>query len=78
MWSKTWKDDLVTYAHIFLLSFLFILGAVNSDKLLALVQAITPLFSTYFGLTYFLIMVSAVGLRSVCMKIADGFVKKYS
>jgi hypothetical protein len=76
--SKTWKDDAVTYAHIFYVAFLFVLGAFNSDKVLSLIKAITPLFETYFGLTYLLVMVSAVGLRSVCMKVADGFIKKYS
>ena len=76
--SKTWKDEIVTYSFLGLVSYLFLLGTFSSEKLISLVKSVAPLFETYFGLTFFLVMISSVGLKSVCMKIADGFVKKYS
>lgn len=76
--SKTWKDEIVTYSFLGLVSYLFLLGTFSSEKLISLVKSVAPLFETYFGLTFFLVMIASVGLKSVCMKIADGFVKKYS
>jgi hypothetical protein len=76
--SKTWKDEVVTYSFLGFVSYLFLLGTFSSETLISLVKSVAPLFETYFGLTFFLVMIASVGLKSVCMKIADGFVKKYS
>jgi len=76
--GKTPKDDVVTYSFIAWVSIIMVILFFNADKGIMIINSLILLFGEkYFGLTFMLVCISAVGLRSVASKLVEGFVNKY-
>jgi hypothetical protein len=75
--EQTFKDDFITYAiYIFLFC---IVGVLFYDGVrgVMIIENIKLLFEGYFGLTFMLVSISAVGLRHIALKAVEGFINKY-
>lgn len=76
--EKSIKDDFVTFAIYGFLFFIVSIFLFSPESGEIIIKNIKPLFESYFGLTFMLVSISAVGLRQVAFKVAEGFIKKYS
>jgi len=71
--EKTWKDEFITV--IPWITLLYILGILTFNPTTGkeIIEALTVLLSGNFGIILVIISLSAAGLKSVAMKIAEGF-----
>jgi len=71
--GETWKDDAVTYFVIVFITIFAIAGFISLEKTKGVVEILTALLATYFGLVFVITTITAVGGRRLLNKLVDKF-----